>query len=120
MARKAESVRPISVAVVGLSGMEKDKGHTGIGKSCLCNRFMRSLADDYNVDHISVLSQTDFSGRVVNNDHFLWWGEVIKSSEEGVDYQFSVIEQTEFIDDASFQPFKGNKSITYKIIYSLT
>ncbi|XP_065166513.1 rho GTPase-activating protein 190 isoform X5 [Atheta coriaria] len=113
MARKAESVRPISVAVVGLSGMEKDKGHTGIGKSCLCNRFMRSLADDYNVDHISVLSQTDFSGRVVNNDHFLWWGEVIKSSEEGVDYQFSVIEQTEFIDDASFQPFKGGKMEPY-------
>lgn len=51
--------------------------------------------------------QTDFSGRVVNNDHFLYWGEVIKTSEEGVDYQFSVIEQTEFIDDASFQPFKG-------------
>lgn len=51
--------------------------------------------------------QTDFSGRVVNNDHFLYWGDVIKSSEEGVDYQFSIIEQTEFIDDASFQPFKG-------------
>lgn len=43
----------------------------------------------------------------MNNDHFLYWGEVIKTSEEGADYQFSVIEQTEFIDDASFQPFKG-------------
>lgn len=57
MARKADSVRSINVSVVGLSGMEKDKGHAGVGKSCLCNRFMRSLADDYNVDHISVLSQ---------------------------------------------------------------
>lgn len=113
MARKAESVRPISVSVVGLSGMEKDKGHAGVGKSCLCNRFMRSLADDYNIDHISVLSQTDFSGRVVNNDHFLYWGEVIKTSDEGVDYQFNVIEQTEFIDDASFQPFKGGKMEPY-------
>lgn len=57
MARKTDSVRSINVSVVGLSGMEKDKGHAGVGKSCLCNRFMRSLADDYNVDHISVLSQ---------------------------------------------------------------
>ncbi|XP_068917100.1 rho GTPase-activating protein 190 isoform X2 [Tenebrio molitor] len=113
MARKADTVRTINVAVVGLSGMEKDKGHAGVGKSCLCNRFMRSHADDYNVDHISVLSQTDFSGRVVNNDHFLYWGEVIKTSEEGIDYQFSVIEQTEFIDDASFQPFKGGKMEPY-------
>lgn len=57
MARKAEMVRSINVAIVGLSGMEKDKGHAGVGKSCICNRFMRSHADDYNVDHISVLSQ---------------------------------------------------------------
>ncbi|XP_017768448.1 PREDICTED: rho GTPase-activating protein 190 isoform X5 [Nicrophorus vespilloides] len=113
MARKVETVRSICVAVVGLSGMEKDKGHAGVGKSCMCNRFMRSVADDYNVDHISVLSQTDFSGRVVNNDHFLYWGEVIKTSDEGVDYQFSIIEQTEFIDDASFQPFKGGKMEPY-------
>jgi hypothetical protein len=38
---------------------------------------------------------------------------VIKTSEEGIDYQFSVIEQTEFIDDASFQPFKGGKMEPY-------
>lgn len=57
MARKTDSVRSINVSVVGLSGMEKDKGHAGVGKSCFCNRFMRSHADDYNVDHISVLSQ---------------------------------------------------------------
>ncbi|KAJ8955601.1 hypothetical protein NQ318_001431 [Aromia moschata] len=110
MARKGDTIRSINVAVVGLSGVEKDKGHAGVGKSCFCNRFMRPHAEDYNVDHISVLSQTDFSGRVVNNDHFLYWGEIIKTSEEGVDYQFSLIEQTEFIDDASFQPFKGGQN----------
>lgn len=60
MARKTDSVRSINVSVVGLSGMEKDKGHAGVGKSCFCNRFMRSHADDYNVDHISVLSQVGF------------------------------------------------------------
>ena len=57
MARKNDSFKYINVAVVGLSGTEKDKGQVGVGKSCLCNRFMRSLSDDYSVDHISVLSQ---------------------------------------------------------------
>nr|CAD7577885.1 unnamed protein product [Timema californicum] len=109
MAKKSEAMRGINVSVVGLSGIEKDKGQLGVGKSCLCNRFMRSLADEYSVDHISVLSQTDFSGRVVNNDHFLYWGEVVKASEEGIELLFQVIEQTEFIDDASFQPFKANE-----------
>lgn len=138
MARKGESLRAINVAVVGLSGTEKDKGQAGVGKSCLCNRFMRSLADDYSVDHISVLSQvpysvppenftsdffvwlifplnlqTDFSGRVVNNDHFLYWGDIVKATEEGQEILFQVIEQTEFIDDASFQPFKGGKMEPY-------
>ena len=47
----------LSVAVVGLSGGEKEKGSVGTGKSCLCNRFIQPLADDYNVDHISVFSQ---------------------------------------------------------------
>nr|CAI5846227.1 unnamed protein product [Callosobruchus analis] len=113
MARKGDTIRNINVSVVGLSGVEKDKGHAGVGKSCFCNRFMRPHAEDYNVDHISVLSQTDFSGRVVNNDHFLYWGDVIKTSEDGSEYQFSVIEQTEFIDDASFQPFKIGKMEPY-------
>ncbi len=49
--------RLLSVAVVGLSGGEKDKGSMGVGKSCLCNRFVQPLADDYSVDHISVFSQ---------------------------------------------------------------
>lgn len=57
MARKNDNWKGINVAVVGLSGTEKDKGQVGVGKSCLCNRFMRSLSDDYSVDHISVMSQ---------------------------------------------------------------
>ncbi|XP_014212996.1 rho GTPase-activating protein 190 [Copidosoma floridanum] len=111
MARKNDNLKSINVAVVGLSGNE---GSVGVGKSCLCNRFMRSHSDDYSVDHISVLSQSDFSGRVVNNDHFLYWGEVVKPMEDGsTDYSFQVIEHTEFIDDSSFQPFKGGKMEPY-------
>lgn len=51
------SMKQINVAVVGLSGVEKDKGQAGVGKSCLCNRFVRPLTDSYEIDHISVLSQ---------------------------------------------------------------
>ncbi|CAH2060650.1 unnamed protein product, partial [Iphiclides podalirius] len=59
MAKKSENIggKLVTVSVVGLSGTEKEKGQLGVGKSCLCNRFVRTNADDYNVDHISVLSQ---------------------------------------------------------------
>jgi hypothetical protein len=50
-------MKQINVAVVGVSGVEKDKGQIGVGKSCLCNRFVRSTNDCYFIDHISVLSQ---------------------------------------------------------------
>ncbi|CAH1393447.1 unnamed protein product [Nezara viridula] len=113
MARKFDMGKCINISVVGLSGTEKEKGAVGVGKSCLCNRFMRDIADDYYVDHISVLSQSDFSGRVVNNDHFLYWGDVVKTSDEGIDFHFQVVEQTEFIDDSSFQAFKGGKMEPY-------
>eukprot|EP00095_Tigriopus_kingsejongensis_P003293 maker-scaffold355_size198070-snap-gene-0.30 protein:Tk03293 transcript:maker-scaffold355_size198070-snap-gene-0.30-mRNA-1 annotation:"rho gtpase-activating protein 190 isoform x5" len=98
----------LSVAVLGVSGSEKDKGSVGIGKSCLCNRFIQPLADNYSVDHISVFSQSDFSGRVVNNDHFLYWGDIRKINEEGTEFHVQVVEQTEFFDDASFQPFRAS------------
>lgn len=101
------------MSVVGVAGNEKERGQSGVGKSCLCNRFIKSLADDYHVEHISVISQTDFSGRVINNDHFLYWGETTKMADDGVEYHFHLVEQTEFLDDASFQPFKGGKMEPY-------
>ena len=52
----------LSIAVVGLSGGEKEKGSVGVGKSCLCNRFIQPLADDYSIDHISVFSQVSSEG----------------------------------------------------------
>jgi len=54
--KKTNTPRCINVAVVGLSGTEKEKGAVGIGKSCLCNRFMRSSSDDFEDDHNSLLS----------------------------------------------------------------
>ncbi|CAH0764837.1 unnamed protein product [Diatraea saccharalis] len=114
MAKKSDNTggKLVTVSIVGLSGTEKEKGQLGVGKSCLCNRFVRTHADDYNVDHISVLSQSDFSGRVVNNDHFLYWGSVSKENDDQ-EYRFEVVEQTEFVDDACFQPFKVGKTEAY-------
>ncbi|KAG8448430.1 hypothetical protein GDO86_015502 [Hymenochirus boettgeri] len=108
MARKQDvRVPTYSVGVVGLSGTEKEKGQCGIGKSCLCNRFVRPSADDFHLDHTSVLSTSDFGGRVVNNDHFLYWGEVGRILEDSADFKVHVVEQTEFIDDQTFQPHRS-------------
>lgn len=108
MARKQDGRPPtFSVSVVGLSGTEKEKGQCGVGKSCLCNRFVRPRADDFHAEHTSVLSTSDFGGRVVNNDHFLYWGEVARPLEECGECRIHVVEQTEFIDDQTFQPHRS-------------
>ena len=94
---------------------------------------MQSNSDDYNYEHISVLSQTDFSGKVVNHDHWLWYGEVLKFNDYYYEnnyfnnnttlinnlnnyVNFSIVEQTTFIDDTSFQPFNSGKTEPYVCI----
>jgi hypothetical protein len=42
------------------------------------------------IDNNFCCFQSDFSGRVVNNDHFLYWGDVVKTNEEGVDFHIQV------------------------------
>ncbi|KAM6358306.1 rho GTPase-activating protein 5 isoform 2-T2 [Alca torda] len=115
MMAKNKEPRPPSyaVSIVGLSGTEKDKGNCGVGKSCLCNRFVRSKADEYYPEHTSVLSTIDFGGRVVNNDHFLYWGDVTQSGEDGIECRIHVIEQTEFIDDQTFLPHRSTNLQPY-------
>ena len=71
MARKAEQMRTLNVAIVGLAGTEKERGQSGLGKSCLCNRFIKTLADDYHVEHISVLSQVSFRRKPKLFDSFI-------------------------------------------------
>uniref|UniRef100_A0A8C4R674 Rho GTPase activating protein 5 n=1 Tax=Eptatretus burgeri TaxID=7764 RepID=A0A8C4R674_EPTBU len=103
---KNKEARTINVSVLGLSGADKEKGSYGVGKSCLCNRFVRPRADDYHPEHTSILSQIDFSGRVVNNDHFLYWGRGVRLTDDGQELVFHVVEQTEFIDDATFTAYR--------------
>lgn len=114
MAKNKEPRPPTyAVSVVGLSGTEKEKGNCGVGKSCLCNRYIRPSADSYYLEHTSVLSTIDFGGRVVNNDHFLYWGEVLHRGDDGLDCRIQVIEQTEFIDDQTFLPHRSTNLQPY-------
>lgn len=92
-----------NVSVIGLSGDENTRGCNGVGKSCLCNRFVRPNEDTYYSDHIYMLSQSDYGGEVVNNVPWLYWGEATRlNPENDQNWIFRVIEQTEFIDDAAF------------------
>ncbi|KAM6973651.1 rho GTPase-activating protein 5 isoform 1-T2 [Aplochiton taeniatus] len=114
MAKNKDARPPMfSICVVGLSGTEKEKGNCGVGKSCLCNRYVRPDADDYYSEHTSVLSTIDFGGRVVNNDHFLYWGEALHRGDDGLECKMQIIEQTEFIDDQTFLPHRSTNLQPY-------
>lgn len=53
------SDKKFTVAVIGVSGDGVVKGASGVGKSCLCNRFVRPAEDAYNSEHLSTLSQVN-------------------------------------------------------------
>lgn len=136
----------INICVVGLSGSENLKGVEGVGKSCLCSRFLAKEYDEYRRDHISNISLSDWHSNVVNRSHWLYWGQCHKrielvrsttanndplssslahsfnhlehsasistslsasasSSSSAVDICFSLIEQTEFINDETLSSF---------------
>ncbi|VDM41307.1 unnamed protein product [Toxocara canis] len=99
----------ITIAVIGVSGTERVKGAIGVGKSLLCNRFIRGDYDSFQMEHSSILSQADFSGSpVVNNDHWLYWGEALLNSDDlYATASVRLIEQTEFVDDETFEALAG-------------
>lgn len=114
MSKKSNEPRFINVSVVGLSGLDRDQSLYGVGKSCLCNRFVRPLADEYITEHTSVFSASDFTGRVINNDQFLYWGSTAKTNEDGSQVLFQLFEQTEFIDDSNLVPLsRGGQLVPY-------
>eukprot|EP00794_Sanderia_malayensis_P016836 gene16836-18534_t len=111
--RPKQVKKAFNICVLGLSGIDQDRTLYGVGKSCLCNRFVRPAQDDYCDNHSSVYSPSDFSGSVINNDHFLFWGSVSKIVEDS-EMIFNVVEQTEFFDDSSYTSFSiGGKLTPY-------
>ncbi|XP_026317332.1 rho GTPase-activating protein 190 [Hyposmocoma kahamanoa] len=116
MAKKSDSAagKLITVSVLGLSGARRARFYRAPARKGAANRRMPRAKTDITLMNDITLTQvtSDFSGRVVNNDHFLYWGCVQKEYDE-TEYRFEVVEQTEFVDDACFQPFKVGKTETY-------
>ncbi len=84
--RKISSIR---VAVCGLTSISSNHSGIGAGKSCLCNRFVQSAYDKFYHEH-SVLNHCKFDSNIINNTHFLYWGEKVATLEDGRDIKFQV------------------------------
>jgi len=120
----SSKVCPSFVAcVVGLS-LEHGEAFgrkPGIGKSCLCHRFLHPGYDDFITNHQSLYALHEFESRVINNDHFLYWGSPVKSfptaDSKTVNLRVHVIEQTVLYQDITCQPFiiitKPDRSDSY-------
>ena len=93
----------MNVSVIGSVSPESYGESEGVGKSCLCNRLVRPAADDFYEEHKSLLSLSDHNSRVVNGDHFLFWGTTAFHFN-GVSSALSVVEQTEFFLDETLRP----------------
>jgi len=93
------STRVYKVAVVGCprSVVSPDGLSDGVGKSCLCNRFIRSEA--YSEDHqqeTSVVTEEEWTGNpVFNGDHFIYWGAANKHLPDKTKVRFQIVEHTE-------------------------
>ncbi|CAI5447748.1 unnamed protein product [Caenorhabditis angaria] len=110
MMQNISNLKCVNICVVGVSGPEQVKGACGVGKSLFCNRFVRGAADDFHIDHCSVLSQTDFGGSpVINNDHWLYWGDrILQNPEDSSQILIKLVEQTEFLDDETYEPIASS------------
>lgn len=85
----------ITVAVVGLTASaHQSMNGEGAGKSCLCNRFVWPHADHYFTNHPYIVNYSEFGSSVINNTHFLYWGEKTCSLEDGSNVCFRVVEHT--------------------------
>ena len=95
------AIRVYRVAVVGCpkAVVTEDASFDGVGKSCLCNRFVRTEA--YSEAHRSLLSEADWSEPVYNRDHFVYWGAATKHLQDGSKVRFQIVEQTEFYDNGT-------------------
>ncbi|KAA3673387.1 uncharacterized protein DEA37_0015165, partial [Paragonimus westermani] len=83
-------------------------GPPNSGKSCICNRFALPHPDFYRQEHLSVLSTADYESEVVNCDNWLYWGCVSRQVDDFT-VNFRIIEQTEFLNDSTFQPFVSGR-----------
>ena len=106
----------VLVCVLGLSrgqGQVFGSVGQGVGKSCLCYRYLHPGFDDFISEHPSVLAEHEFQSAAVNNVHFLYWGNRRESvpgrlgkGERTVDVH--VVENTVLYKDVTSKPFPGS------------
>ena len=106
------ALRVYKVAVVGCPRaiISPEGILDGVGKSCLCNRFVRSEA--YTEEHQRESSEINHEewthNGVFNGDHFIYWGAANKHLADKTRVRFQVVEQTEFYKAP--KPAKGSGS----------
>ena len=127
-ARDHEKVNAEFVAcVVGLSRgpQELFSSHQGIGKSCLCFRFVYPGFDEYVDDHESIVALHEFQSYAINKDHFLYWGSIVKHFPvKGTKHlhaavRVHLIEHTVFYQDETSLPFPKSERYVKRITGSL-
>ena len=103
--------------VISVLGLSRNQGEPyerreGLGKSCLCYRFMHPDYDDYLADHPSILALHEFESSVINNSHFLYWGSTVKvypgkggGESRRSRAHFHLVEHTVFYQDVTSTPF---------------
>ena len=95
------AIRVYRLAVVGCPRRVIEKVSEGrpcgVGKSCLCNRFVKPEA--YTEEHDSLVSARKWEeDPAISGDHFLYWGATTRHLQDGSKARFQVVEQTEFYD----------------------
>lgn len=94
------ATRVYKVAVVGCprSVLSSEGFYDGVGKSCLCNRFVRAEAycEDHQQDSSEVSEDEWTRNPVFNGDHFIYWGAANKHLPDKTKVRFQVVEHTEF------------------------
>ena len=102
------ALRVYRLAVVGCprgvvepsTAASADGPFSGVGKSCLCNRFVKPEA--YTETHDSLVSAKKWSDdAAITGDHFLYWGATTRHLQDGSKARFQVVEHTEFYDKES-------------------
>ena len=98
------AIRVYRLAVVGCPRKKieplNDGSFGGVGKSCLCNRFVKPEA--YVETHDSIVSSKKWTDDpAICGDHFLYWGATTRHLQDGSKARFQVVEQTEFYDSAA-------------------
>ena len=98
------AIRVYRVAVVGcpraiISPEASQEVFQGVGKSCLCNRFVRPEAYS-ETEHSSIMDEESWiKNSVFNGDHFVYWGAANKHLHDGTKVRFQVVEHTEIYAD---------------------